>query len=531
MRLLFFVLILFVSSLGASSLGKSEEQIQENFNRFIHPSPDSNTIGYIYIGDHESEINQSTWLYVKQALEFYKKNPPIFIILVLNTPGGEVFAAQKIADALKEMDTQYNIPIVAYINNWAISAGAMLAYSGRFITVAKDGSMGAAEPVLMGESGKMESASEKMNSVLRADFASRASYFDRNPLIAQAMVDKDFIVVIRDGKIIHLENENQLQLNGPHPDVVISPKGKLLTLNADELVAFGVAEVVVPPLKLDPITAEETEKGVWPAKKMALFHTSFFSSIPNPTIHAFQMDWKTKFFVFLATPMISSLLFMGLLIGGYMELNHPGLSFPGFVAALSLFLLALSTYSLQIIHWLELILLLAGLALILLELFILPTFGLLGIFGIFLFFIGLFAMLVPGLTSINFEWGSPGVYGEGEYFLHRLAWLSGALIISTAIIFLLARYVLPRFSAWNPLVLAGNEQDASEGYRAGNDPKSFPPIGSHGTVFATLRPAGKVTVNNSIYDALSTGDFIEEGENVIVSKIEEGVIFVKKREL
>ncbi|MCE2983084.1 MAG: serine protease, partial [Parachlamydia sp.] len=141
-----------------------------------------NRIGYLYIGDHEDSISESTWLYMKQGLDYYKKNPPLFIVLELNTPGGEVFAAQKISDALKEIDTQYDIPVVTFINNWAISAGAMLAYSSRFITTVKDGSMGAAEPVMAGEGGGLQTASEKINSALRTDFASRARFFDRNPL-------------------------------------------------------------------------------------------------------------------------------------------------------------------------------------------------------------------------------------------------------------------------------------------------------------------------------------------------------------
>ncbi len=40
-----------------------------------------------------------------------------------------------------------------------------------------------------------------MNSAIRADFANRAAFFDRNPLIAEAMVDADLVLVVRDGKL------------------------------------------------------------------------------------------------------------------------------------------------------------------------------------------------------------------------------------------------------------------------------------------------------------------------------------------
>jgi membrane-bound ClpP family serine protease len=511
------------------SLQLSPQSVEKKLRQHIHFNPQGvNIVGHLYVGDHETSISESTWLYIKQGLEFYKKQPPIFIILELNTPGGEVFASQKISDALKEMDTQFNIPIVAFINNWAISAGAMLAYSSRFITVAKDGSMGAAEPVFAGEGGKMMEASEKVNSAIRADFANRARFFDRNPLIAEAMVDKDMILVLRHGSVVHLDSESQIRLTGPNPDIVISPKGKLLTLNAEQMLDYGVADLMLAPAKLAEITPAEKNAGEWPADKMLLFQSPFFASIPQVTIHSYRMDWKTRFFVFLATPLVSSLLFMGLIIGAYMEMSNPGLSLPGFIAATCLFLIVLSSFALEIANWLELILLLTGLALILAELFVLPTFGLLGILGIVLFIIGLFGMLLPGIGSVSFEYDTKTLNAAGEYFFKRLAWLSGSLILSILIIAFLARYVLPSFSAFNRFVLAGHEQDASAGYVAGENPAELPQPGTQAEVFATLRPAGKIIVQDRIYDAVSTGDFIDAGEKVIIERLDGSVIFVNR---
>jgi membrane-bound serine protease (ClpP class) len=476
-----------------------------------------NIIGHILIEDRDAGINESTWLYVKKALDLYKEIKPIFIILELNTPGGEVFAAQKISDALKEIDTQNNIPVIAFINNWAISAGAMLAYSCRYIAVVKDATMGAAEPIIASQSGQMQSASEKINSAIRTDFASRASFFGRNPLLAEAMVDKDLILVWRHERIVKLDNENQIRTTGPEPDVVVSPKGKLLTLTASEMMKYGVANLELSPHALPPVTPEEKLLGRWPANKMLLFQDPFFSGIPNAHIESYRMDWKTHFFVFLATPMISSLLLMGLMIGAYMELNHPGALLPGFVAAVSLVLILISSFSLEIAHWLELIFLLIGFVLIIVELFFVPTFGLIGVLGIFLFLFGLFGMLLPGIGSVSFDLDSKTMNAAGQFILNRLAWLSGAFILSLGIIITLARYVLPAFSGLNPFILQGNEQEASKGYIAGEKPQDLPMIGESGIIFATLRPTGKIVIKERIYDAISEGDFIEKGESIVVT--------------
>ncbi|MFS8563016.1 MAG: hypothetical protein LVR00_01240 [Rhabdochlamydiaceae bacterium] len=139
-----------------------------------------NKIGYLYL-DKDHPIDQSTLLYVKFALDRFKAEQVSCVVLKLNTPGGEVFAALKIVELLKDLDKKDHIPVIAYIDNWAISAGAMLAYSCRYIGITTSASMGAAEPVLMGEGGKMESASEKINSALRAEFANLARLWNRNP--------------------------------------------------------------------------------------------------------------------------------------------------------------------------------------------------------------------------------------------------------------------------------------------------------------------------------------------------------------
>lgn len=523
-RFLFFLFIQLSFSLmliGASL----DEQLQE-YIKFDPTGP--NKIGHLYIGDHESSISQATWLYVKNALEHYKKEKPIFLILELDTPGGEVFAAQKISDALKELDTQFNIPVVAFINNWAISAGAMLAYSSRFITIVKDASMGAAEPLTASAEGKYETASEKVNSAIRADFANRASYFGRNSFIAEKMVDKDLILVMRDGKIIAFGSEADVKTGGDHPDIVISPKGKLLTLNSQQMMEYHVADLMLPPAKLDLITPAEKEAGQWPASKTLLFQYPFFKQIPNAIIDSYQMDWKVRFFAFLANPAVSSLLMLGLLIGFYVEISSGGFGLAGTVAVTCLFLIILSSFAIEAANWLELILVGTGLLAIVVDLLILPTFGLLGIIGVIAFLAGLIGLMLPGLGSVSFEIDTQTFNAAGEFVLQRLAWFCGALLLSILVIIFLARYFMPRFSLFNRLVLKGREQDAKNGFIAGERISDLPIVGSEGVAESTLRPSGKVMIHDTIYDAICMGEYIEKGSPIRVASLDGSVIVVER---
>ena len=537
LRTIFFLLLLvspqFVSSIVKPVSLKSNvlasPTLEERLQEHIKFNPDGqNRVGRISIANRSTSISDATWLYVKVALDYYKKNRPAFIILELNTPGGEVFAAEKISDALMAFDTQENIPIIAFIDNWAMSAGAMLAFSSRFIFISKDASMGAAEPITASSTGEMQSASEKVNSAIRADFKNRANFFGRNPDLAEAMVDKDVILVLRDGKIVRLNAESQIRSTEPNPDVVISPKGKLLTLTADQLMEFGIADAMILPTKLEPITEQEKIAGKWPAQKSLVFQVPNIEKIPDAVIDDYQMDWKTRFFVFLANPIVSSILMLGLMLGFYMEMSSPGFGVPAIIGLLCLFLLTLSYLSLDIANWLEVILLATGLLVIIIDIFVLPTFGLLGFIGLILALGGLFAMLLPGIGSINFDFDTKTFNAAGIALLERLAWFSATLIVGFLLILLLARFVTPSVAAWSRLVLTGGEQDASEGYVAGVDTKKLPPIGSKGEVVSTLRPAGKVMINNTIYDAVSSGGYIEQGTSISVSQLDGSTIVVEE---
>jgi membrane-bound ClpP family serine protease len=338
------------------------------------------------------------------------------------------------------------------------------------------------------------------------------------------MVDKDMILVLRDGAIVELENESQIRLKGQNKDQVIASKGKLLTLDASQMIEYGVADLVVAPVKTPELTGEQHLNGKYPATALPLFHQPFFEKIPNAEIDEFKLDWKMQFFTFLASPLISSLLFLGMMIGFYLEFSVPGHAASGTIGATCLFLIVLSSFSLEIANWLELILLLVGLAVVLVELFVLPTFGLLGVIGLISFLAGLFGMMLPGVSGISFEFDTQTFNAAGEAFFERLGLLSLTFLIGVALIMFLSRYFVPALGRYSRLVLHGNEQ---VGFFANVDPHSFPPIGSIGVALTTLRPAGKVVIQEKQYDALSQGALVEKGHPVEVIGIDGGALIVK----
>lgn len=451
-----------------------------------------NKIGYLEI-EREHPIDQSTYLYVKFALEHFKSEKVHFVVLNLDTPGGEVFAATKIAQLLVKIDKEDHIPVVAFVDNWALSAGALLAYSCRYIGITETASMGAAEPITAGSDGSMETAPEKINSALRAEFENYASIYGRDPLIAEAMVDKEILLVERSGRMHKLQADEQPLAT----DTIISARGKLLTLNAKELMEFHVADF----------------------ESNSLFAEPFFAEIPEQVILPYE-DWKIDFFSFLSHPAVSSLLFMGLILGIYLEISHPGFGVPGVLAVCCLSLILLSSFAVQAINWLEIIILFLGVLFLLLEIFVIPGFGVVGILGILMTLGGLFALMLPSLEGVDFSFThwSLGL----DIVLSRLAWFIGALLLSLIVIAWLMRS-LPKRPFIMKRFIHGEDQ---EGFVPFELDRSF--IGKQAIAATDLKPSGHITVEGTTFQAVSQSGYLAKGSTVIITAAEGAHYVVKE---
>ena len=229
--------------------------------------------------------------------------------------------------------------------------------------------------------------------------------------------------------------------------------------------------------------------------------------------------------------MISSLLLVGLILGLYIEINTPGFGFPGAIALFCLGLILISSFATQAFDWIEIILLLAGLALLALELFVIPGFGITGILGIVLIIIGLFALMLPGLNEVNL-FNLDALQLVGASLIKRLAYLSSALVISAVLIFLLSKIFSKTFFNFSKLVLMG-EQEAKEGYVAGIPKEMMPLEGDIGETLCPLRPSGKIRIGDKVHDAISQGGYIEAKILIEVVKIEgsKAVVRILKEEI
>ena len=134
-------------------------------------------------------------------------------------------------------------------------------------------------------------------------------------------------------------------------------------------------------------------------------------------------DFLYELATFLRYPIVSIVLIMVGVTGLILELKMPGVSFPGIVAALCfvLYFWAQSQLAGQIIM-LAILLFILGLILIVLEIFVLPGFGMAGISGVVLVVISLGLATLEKRPETSTEWLSWRTLGRDRTSWRR-AWL------------------------------------------------------------------------------------------------------------
>ena len=265
--------------------------------------------------------------FIERAIREAESAGVSFVVLDIDTPGGRVDSAERIADAISDS----SVPVYAFVNRRAFSAGALIALATRGIYMRPGSVLGAVTPV----DGSGTKASEKIVSAMRSEMRALAEAHGLDPAIAEAMVDESLVV----------------------PGVVDA--GRLLTLTTEEAVRVGYAT--------------ETED----------FATLLADlGVAGAGVTDFGVNWAERLVRFFSNPVVApfllSLGFLGLII----EIKTASFGLAGLAGALSLSLFFGSHLILGLAGWEDLLLVGAGVLFIAAEVFLIPGFGLFGVLGI-----------------------------------------------------------------------------------------------------------------------------------------------------
>jgi len=420
----------------------------------------------VYVAPIEGIIDLGLAPYVRRVLNEATDAGAAAVIFEINTFGGRVDAAVLIRDALLNA----RVKTVAFVNKRAISAGALISLAAEKIVMADGGTIGAATPVQMGQPGApAKPVEEKTVSYVRKEFSATAEARKRPPLVAEAMVDGDVEI----------------------PGLV--QKGKLLTLTTDEALKHKVAD----------FRAQTIESVL---EQLGLAGAQVTRASPN---------WAEELVRFLTNPIVSSLLMTIGMLGILLEIRTPGFGLPGGIGVASLALFFWGHSLVQLAGWEELLLFASGLGLLVLEVFVIPGFGVAGVLGI--------AALIGGLSLSLF-----GAGASWEFILKAAGRVVFSLLLALVASLALLRF-LPRLPFGRRLILETG-LSAGEGYAsAPAADKSW--LGKGGVAVSPLRPAGIAEIEGERVDVVSDGEFIEPGEPITVTRVDGNRIVVRRNRI
>ncbi|HEX2204973.1 MAG TPA: NfeD family protein [Longimicrobium sp.] len=386
--------------------------------------------------------------YVERSLKEAAEAKAAAVLLDIDTPGGLIDTAEQISDAVRDAD----VPVYAFVNRRALSAGAMIALSTRGVYMLPGSALGAATPV----DGAGTKASEKYVSAMRSEFRALAEARGLDPRIAEAMVDEDVAV----------------------PGV--DEKGKLLTLSTREAVRVGYA----------------FEVASWEGALAAV-------GAPRAAVTTPASNWAERVVRFLSNPLVAPFLLTFGFLGLIIELKTPTFGLAGLAGLGSLTLFFGSHYILGLAGWESVALIAAGIVLVLVEIFVIPGFGVAGVLGI---------AAVAGSILLALVGAHPTAADLSTAALV----LTSSLIMVAFSLWALLRH-LPHDRRARNLILQGGLA-SSAGYRAAAARADL--HGAEGVTVTDLRPAGTAEFAGERLDVVSEGDFVPAGTAVRVVRSE-----------
>ncbi|MGM0602133.1 MAG: NfeD family protein [Bacillota bacterium] len=396
----------------------------------------------VYFLQLEGNIDSSQYSFLKRGIKEAETANADLLILEINTLGGYVNSALNIRDLI----INSTINIDTFVSGRAWSAGALIALTGENLYMVPGSSIGAAET---------RPKEEKYISALRKEFAATAEKRNKDPLVAEAMVDEDIVI-----------------------DNIIE-EGKLLTLTAEEAVKLKIADGIY-----------NSRDDLFFAKNIEISEINFIEKNNIEVVSAI-----------LTSPIVSALLLIAGFSGLIFEMLTPGFGIGGTVGIISFLLFFAGHLFVGSAGWGLMLLFLLGIILIILEVFVIPGFGVAGISGIAAVMTSLFFFFPDKSTAVN---------------------VLASVMIMTVLSAVILIKLLGVSKFWKRISLSTD----AEKYFSHSSKKDL--LGKTGITITPLRPAGIMEIDSQRLDVVSDGGFIDKEVEVDVIAVSGSRIVVKK---
>ncbi len=436
----------------------------------------------VYVLPIRGPIEPALLYIVRRGLAEARTENADAVVFPMDTPGGAVNVTEEIIDLIARME----MPTYTFVEHNAISAGAIIALASDYIYMAPGSKIGDAMPIMMSPGGGVQpmpdAEREKIMSYVDSLVRGIAQRKGRDEEMASAMVRPEVEYIV-DGE-------------------VISKEGQLLTLtNAEAERRFGEDQT--------PLLSEGTYNdldemlavvGLDRARRVELEVT---------------MAERIARFLQVIGPLLMMVGFLGL----YLEFQSPGFGVPGAVGIICLLLFFTGHHIAGLAGNEDILLFVLGVALIAVEVFVFPGFGVIGLTGLVLVLWALLNAMVERFP------GDPWIPSMPELRVPLLK-LSSAIVGAAVGAALLGR-LLPRTTIFHRLVLEdATTRDA--GYSSSKDTSRW--VGREGVTLSPLYPAGSALIDDQRLDVITRGEYIDADKPVRVVETHGNRIIVEAPE-
>ena len=419
-----------------------------------------------------------------------------FICLEIDSPGGKSDDAMRLADFLAFQLDPSKVRTVAYIPNEARSDAALVALACDQVVMRPQ--------AVLGGPGAYELSADEIQlacQTIRKELAPRKG---RSWSLLAAMIDPklDVYRVTKPGDEEYFCNEELDE----QADATKWQKENLITTPG-------------MPLRLSGTTADQYHLINRTVNDFGEFKR-FYGLEHDPAL--VEPAWADILIEALASPGLAVLL---LIIGGvglYVELHSPGTYIGAFVALICFLLFFWSRYLGGTASWLEVSLFLAGIICLLLEIFVIPGFGIFGLGG------GILILASLILASQTFVW--PHNDYQMAQLERSLETVAGAMAGMIVVAVLLRRW-MPKSTLFGHMLLAPPVGEEAETIRRREALVDFHGLlGQRGTTTTRLNPAGKARFADQLVDVMADGEAIDRGTAIEVVDVRGSRVLVKEVE-
>ncbi len=487
------------------------------------PTTQSVRAGKVAIIPIEGVIDDYTVHKLRKRIERAKVDGVDTLVIQLNTPGGLVGAAFDITRLLKK--EAENFHVVAYVDEMAYSAGTMIAVACQEIAMSNNSMIGDCAPILPSQTGLAEITGAnraKIESPLVAEFEDSAERNGFDPLLLRSFVQYQLTVYVveKDGERRFVQKEVKDQLLTEGWRLATDIKNPI----DDDLTLLTVNDKTAAQLGLSKGSFASVE--------------AFVASSGWTIVENYEVTRGEAVVGFLGSEGVRALFSLLLTLSLMIIFKSPGTGFAevGLVVAISVLfgVPMLTGYA----SWLEILLLLVGIALLAVEVFLLPGFGVAGITGIVMIITALVLTFVPSEAPALPE--GPGIVPQlpqtRDGIKEGLIIVTSGMAAGMLLWLWLSKYIT-KMPYFNRLVLTttvgSTPERGSDALRDAVE-STWPHIGATGVAATDLRPGGMGRFFDTIIndernvDVICDTGFIVAGRKIVVKRKQGTEIIVRE---